>query len=69
MFASQPWRVSNGSIWILAIQGAGAVAAHGALDVICSSRETRTYSTSTKMIRLSLIGLVLMLDSDITTKI
>lgn len=54
VLASQPWRVSNGGIWILTIQGAGAVAAHGALDVICSSHETRTCSASTKMISLSL---------------
>ena len=44
VLAGQPWRVSNGGVWILTIQGAGAVAAHGALDVICSSRETRTHS-------------------------
>lgn len=54
MLASQPWWVSNGGIWILTIEGAGAVAAHGALDVICSGCETRTYSVSTKMKRLSL---------------
>ena len=40
---SQPWRVSNGGVWIFAIQGAGAFAAHGTLDVICGTRETRTY--------------------------
>lgn len=54
VLTSQPWRVSNGGVWIFTIQGAGAVAAHGSLDVICSTRETRTYSASTKMIRLSL---------------
>lgn len=52
--ASQPWWVSNGGVRILTIQGAGAVAAHGALGVICSSRETRTYSATTKMNGLSL---------------
>lgn len=36
VLASQPWWVSNGGVWILTIQGAGAVAAHGALNVIFS---------------------------------
>lgn len=49
VLASQPWWVSNGSIRILTIEGAGAVAAHGALDVICSCRKTRTYLVSTEM--------------------
>lgn len=55
MLASNPWWVSNGGIWILTIQGAGAVAAHGALDIICSSHETKTYSVSAKMKRLSFL--------------
>lgn len=37
VLASQPWWVSNGGVWILTIQGAGAVAAHGTLDVIFSA--------------------------------
>lgn len=49
VLASQPWWVSNGGIWILTIQGTGAVAAHGAFDVICISDETRTYSVSGKI--------------------
>lgn len=53
VLASQAWWVSNGGVWILTIQGAGAVAAHGALDVICSSHETRTYSPSIKIKELS----------------
>lgn len=54
VLTSQPWRVPNGGVWIFTVQGAGAVAAHGSLDVICGTHETRTYSASTKMIRLSL---------------
>lgn len=36
VLTSQPWWVSNGSVRILTIEGAGAVAAHGAFDVIFS---------------------------------
>lgn len=53
VLACQPWRVSNGSVWIFTVQGAGAVATHGALDVICSACETRAYSASPKMRRVS----------------
>jgi len=50
VLASQPWWVSNSGVWIITIQRAGAVAAHGALDVIWSNHKTKTYSVSTKMI-------------------
>lgn len=54
VLTSQSWWVSNGGVWILTVQGAGAVAAHGALDVICSTRETRTHSASATMIQFLL---------------
>lgn len=53
VLARQPRRVSNGSVWIFTVQGAGAVAAHGVLDVICSACETRAHSASPKMRRVS----------------
>lgn len=49
VLTSQPWWVSNGSIRILTIEGAGAVAAHRAFDVICSCCKTGTYWASTQM--------------------
>lgn len=53
VLASQLGWVSNGGIWIITIQGAGAVAAQGAFDVICRNCKTKTYAISTKMKRLS----------------
>lgn len=43
--------VSDGGVRVFAVQWAGAVAAHGAFDVICRSGGTRTRSAWTQMIR------------------
>lgn len=44
VLAGQPWWVPNGGVRIIAVQGAGTVATHGTLDVICKSHKTRTNS-------------------------
>lgn len=41
VLTSQPWWVSNGGVWIITIQGAGAVTAHRALDIICRNPNQR----------------------------
>lgn len=48
VLARQPWWVSNGGVRVITVQGAGAVATHGTLDVICESHKTRTNSLTHK---------------------
>lgn len=50
VLAGQRRWVSDGGIRVFAVQRAGAVAAHGAFDVICRSRKTNTQSAGTQAI-------------------
>lgn len=52
VLAGQSWWVSDGGIWVFTVQRAGAVAAHGAFDVICRSRKTKTQSAQTQTIKI-----------------
>lgn len=54
VLAGQSWWVSDGGIWVFAVQRAGAVATYGAFDVICRSRKTKTQSAQTPTIRFLL---------------
>lgn len=49
VLAGQRRWVSDGGVRVFAVQWAGAVAAHGAFDVVCRSRGTRTRSARTQM--------------------